>query len=70
MLFIVEKVSKLPGWADETLDCVIRWNRVNRHINIIDLSGGNLWNRHGRNAVLTNQHSRLDPPVVYIYIIE
>jgi hypothetical protein len=39
-------VYKLPGWADETVDCAVRWNRVNRHFNVIDLAGGNLWNRH------------------------
>ena len=26
---------KLPGWADETVDCTVRWNRVNRHFNVI-----------------------------------
>ena len=38
-------VYKLSGWADETVDCTVRWNRVNRHFNIIDLAGGKLWNR-------------------------
>lgn len=39
-------VYKLPGWADETVDCTVRWKRVNRHFNVIGLAGGNLWNRH------------------------
>jgi hypothetical protein len=41
-----DQVYKLPGWADETVDCAVRLNRVNRHFNIIDLAGGNLLNRH------------------------
>ena len=36
----------MPGWTDETVDCAVRWNRVNRHFNVIDLAGGNLWIRH------------------------
>ena len=44
MLFIVE-IKFLNCLADETVDCAVRWNRVNRHFNIIDLAGGNLWNR-------------------------
>ena len=36
----------MPGWVDETVDCAVRWNRVNRHFNVLDLAGGNLWNRH------------------------
>ena len=47
MLFIVEiQVYKLPGWADETVDRTVRWNRVNRYYDVIDLAGDNLWNRH------------------------
>jgi hypothetical protein len=33
-------------WADETVDCAVRWNRVNINFNVIDLAGDNLWNRH------------------------
>ena len=35
----------MPGWADETVDCTVRWNRVNRHFKIVDLAGGKLWNQ-------------------------
>ena len=42
-----DQVYKVPGWADKTMDCAVRWNRVNRHFNVIDLAGDNLWNRHG-----------------------
>jgi hypothetical protein len=41
-----DQVYKLLGWADETVDCAVSWNRVNRHFNGIDLAGGNLWNRN------------------------
>ena len=41
-----DQVYKLPGWDDETVECAVRWNRVNRHFNVIDLACGNLWNRH------------------------
>ena len=40
-----DQVYKLPGWADETVDCAVRWNRVNKHFNVIALVSGNLWNR-------------------------
>ena len=35
-----DQVYKLPGWADEIVDCAVRWNRVNRHLNVLDLAGG------------------------------
>ena len=56
--------DQIPAWADETVDSAVRWNVVNRYNNVIDLAGGNLWNRHSWNALLTNQQSGLDPPVV------
>ena len=59
MLFIVIKF--INCLADETVDCAVRWNRVNRHFNVIDVAGGN---SAVGNAVLTNPHSGLDPPVV------
>ena len=40
MLFIVE-IKFINCWADETVDCTVRWNRVNRHFNITELASGN-----------------------------
>ena len=31
-----------PGRFDETVDCAVRWNRINRQFKVIDLAGGNL----------------------------
>ena len=40
-----DQVYNLSEWADETVGCAVRWNRVNRHFNVIALAGGNLWNK-------------------------
>ena len=53
----------MPGWADETVDCAVKWNRVNGPFNIIDLAVATCGIDTVWNAVLTNQHSGLDPPV-------
>jgi hypothetical protein len=45
-----DPVHKLSGWADETMDCAVWWNKVNGHFNVLDLAGVNTsWK-----AVLTN----------------
>ena len=56
MLFIVEInfINCLAGLMRQ-------WNRVNRHFNVIDLITCGIDN--GWNAVLTNHHSELEPPV-------
>jgi hypothetical protein len=63
MLFIVEIMFGLDetGWADETVDCAVRWNRVNRHFNVIDLAGGNLWNRHQLECGFNQSAFRIRP---------
>ena len=56
-----DQVYKLPGWADETVDCEVKWNRVKRHFNIIDLAGGNLWNRHRLERAFNQSAFRIRP---------
>jgi hypothetical protein len=51
----------LPGWADEAVDFAVRWNRVNRHFNIIYLASGNLWNRHWLEGCFNQSSFRIRP---------
>jgi hypothetical protein len=55
------KFIQLSGWVDETVDCAMRWNRVNRHFYIIALPGGNWWNRHQLECGLNQSVSRIRP---------
>ena len=57
----VDLVYKLPGWADETVDSTVRWNRVIKHFHVIDLAGGNLWNRHCLECGFNQSASRIRP---------
>ena len=41
--------------------CSFRWNRVNRHFNVIDLAGGNLWNRHRLECDFNHSAFRIRP---------
>ena len=56
-----DQVYELPGWADETVDCAVRWNRVKRHFNVIALAGGKLWNRHRLECSSNQSASRIRP---------
>ena len=67
MLFIVE--IKLIKWADETVDCAVRWNRVKRNFNIIDLAGGHLWNRHRLECGLNQSAFTIRPNSCIVCII-
>ena len=55
------QVINSPGWADETVDCTVRWNRLNRHFNIIYLAGWNLWNRHRLECAFNQLAYRIRP---------
>ena len=59
------QVYKMPGWADETVYCSFRWNRVNRHFKVIDLAGDNLWNRYRLECAFNQSAFRIRPTVVY-----
>jgi hypothetical protein len=48
-------------WTFLTLDCAVRWKRVNRHFNTIDLAGGNLWNRHWLECGFNQSAFRIRP---------
>ena len=41
-----DQLYNSPAWAEETMDWAVRWNRLNRHLNVIELAGSNLWNGH------------------------
>jgi hypothetical protein len=56
-----DKVYNVPGWADETVDSTVRWNRVNRHFNFIDLATGNLWNGHRLECGFNQSAFRIRP---------
>ena len=59
--YIGDQLYNLPGWADETVDCAVRWNRVNRHFNVIDFTGVNLWNRHRLECSFNQSAFRIRP---------
>jgi hypothetical protein len=61
MLFIVEIkfLNCLAGLM--IVDCAVRWNRVNRRINILALAGGNLWNRHQLECSCNQSGPRIRP---------
>ena len=64
-----DTVYNFPAWADETVDCAVRWNRVNWHFNIIDLAGGNLWNRHWLEWGFNQSAFRIRPTSCMKYFI-
>ena len=55
-----DQVYKLPGQADETVDCS-QMEQSNRYINVIDLAGGNLWNRHWLECALNQSAFKIKP---------
>ena len=43
------------------LDGAVRWDRVNRHFKVIDLAGGNMWNRHQLECDFNQSAFRIRP---------
>ena len=56
MLFIVEIkfIKCLAGLMRQ-------WNRMNRYFNVIDLAGGNMWNRHCLECGFSQSAFRIRP---------